>query len=50
METHWSQFYLEYCAQAWNPYLKKDITCLEKVQRRATKLVKEVKHLKYEDI
>ena len=31
------------------PYLKKDITCLEKVQRRATKLVKEVKHLKYED-
>jgi len=32
--------HLEYCAQTWKPYLKK-----EKVQKQATKLVKEVKHL-----
>ena len=41
--------HLEYCVQAWSPYLEKDKVLLEKVQRRATKLVPELKELSYED-
>ena len=39
---------MEFAIQAWSPYLK-DIQKLEKVQRRATKLVPSLAHLPYED-
>ena len=40
---------LEYCIQAWNPLLIKDIELLEQVQHRATKLIPEIAHLPYHD-
>ena len=39
---------MEYCVQALSPYLKKDMECLEKVQRSATKIVHGLRHLSYE--
>ena len=41
--------HLEYCIQAWSPYLRKDIDMLEKIQRRATKLIPELRDLRYEE-
>ena len=41
--------HLEYCVQAWSPSLERDIACLERVQRRATKMVKGLKGKSYED-
>jgi ribonuclease P/MRP protein subunit RPP40 len=39
---------LEYANAVWSPLLKSDITQLEKVQRRATTLLRELKDLPYE--
>ena len=43
--------HLEYCIQAWSPYLRKDIVIdmLEKIQRRATKLIPGLSDLRYEE-
>ena len=41
--------HIEYCMQAVGPHTVQDIKSLERVQRRATKLVKEFRNLSYEE-
>ena len=41
--------HLEYCIQAWRPYRKKDIDTLERIQRRATKMIPELRDLSYKE-
>ena len=41
--------HIEYSVQFWSPYLRKDIIKLEKVQRRATKLIPSLRNKSYED-
>ena len=36
---------LEYAPQVWNPHIARNIEALEKVQRRATNIVPELKDL-----
>ena len=40
--------HVEFCIQAWSPHLKRDIQCLEKVQRRATRMVIVMRNASYE--
>ena len=39
--------HLECCIQAWGPQYGKDL--LEQVQRRATKMIRRLEHLSYEE-
>ena len=46
---HYVRPHLEYAVQAWNPHQQQDIDILERVQRRATRMIKGFKDLSYED-
>ncbi|GAB0177000.1 mitochondrial enolase superfamily member 1 [Grus japonensis] len=41
--------HLEYCIQLWGPQHKKDMELLERVQRRATNVIRWLEHLSCED-
>jgi len=40
---------LEYCVQAWGTQHQKDAELLEEVQKRVTKMIRELEHFSYEE-
>ena len=40
--------HLDYCIQAWRPHFRKDVDKLERVQRRATRMIEECRRRDYE--
>ena len=41
--------HLEYCVQLWDTQHKKEMDLLQRVQRRAMKMIRGLEHLSYED-
>ena len=41
--------HLEYCIQMWSPQYRRDVNLLDRIQRRATKMIQGMEHLSCED-
>ena len=41
--------HIDYCSSVWAPYKKGDIEMLERVQKRATKILSQHRHFSYTD-